>query len=187
MTARPLTRSQDLGTALAAAGAQNTARERIRSTGLALQADVANLGRGLPAQSSQAAALGLQAGSSAAGVGGAAAGMGINALGMGIGASQTNQGLWQQGTGIMTNGFKGAMQGYAGMGDTLNKQYATQVDAWKTSQAMAANSASGFGAAIGGLAGLFMSDETVKEDKRPVREGAAVEAVRPWADRRPAI
>lgn len=173
-----INRSSDMATALAAAGAQNQARERIRSTGLALTADVANLGRGLPAQSSQAAALGLNAASAGAGTAGAAAGMSINTMGMGLGAAQQNQSLYNSSTGIMNNGFKGAMQGYAGMGDTLNKQYATQMDGWKASQAMAAQSSAGFGSAIGGLMGLFMSDEDVKEDKRPLPDGAAIDAVR---------
>lgn len=173
-----LNRSQDLGTALASAGAQNTARERVRATGLALQADVANMGRGLPAQSSQAAALGLQAGSSAASTSGAAATTGINTMGLGLGAAQTNQGLFNSATGIMNSGFGGAMRGYAGQADALNRQYQTQVDAWKTSQMTAAQSASGFGAAVGGLAGLFLSDENAKEKKRPLPEGAALEAVR---------
>lgn len=172
-----LTRAQDMGTALAAAGAQNTARERVRSTGLALTADVANMGRGLPAQSSQAAALGLQGITAGAGTAGAAAQTSINTMGMGLGAAQQNQNLSNSAVGIMGQGFQGAMRGYAGMGDTLNRQYATQMDGWKASQAMAAQSASGFGAAIGGLFGLI-SDENAKEDKRPVPDGAAVEAIR---------
>ena len=174
-----LNRSQDLGTALASAGAQNTARERVRATGLALQADVANMGRGLPAQSSQAAALGLQAGSSAASTSGAAATTGINTMGLGLGAAQTNQGLFNSATGIMNSGFGGAMRGYAGQADALNRQYQTQVDAWKTSQMIAAQSASGFGSAIGGLLGFaFRSDENAKEKKKRLPEGSALEAVR---------
>jgi len=173
-----LTRSQDLGTALAAAGAQNTARERVRATGLALTADVANMGRGLPAQASQAAALGLQGMTAGAGTAGAAAQTSINTMGMGVGASQQNQSLFNSSTGIMSSGFQGAMRGYAGMGDTLNRQYATQVDAWKASAMMQQQSAAGFGSAIGGLAGLFFSDKNVKEDKRELPDGAAVEAVR---------
>ncbi|PTM61912.1 tail fiber domain-containing protein [Phreatobacter oligotrophus] len=173
-----LNRAADMGTALAAAGAQNTARERVRATGLALTADVANLGRGLPAQSSAAAALGLQGITAGAGTAGAAAQTSINTMGMGVGNAQQNQSLFNSSTGIMSSGFQGAMRGYAGMGDTLNRQYATQVDAWKASQMMAAQSASGFGAAIGGLAGLFMSDEEVKTDKRPLPPGMALEAVR---------
>ncbi len=173
-----LTRSQDMGTALAAAGAQNQAREKVRATGLALRADVANMGKGLPAQAAQSAAMGLQAGSSAAGTAGSAATTTINTMGLGLGAAQQNQNLFNSSTGIMNAGFKGAMQGYAGQADALNKQYSTQVDAWKASQMMAAQSASGFGAAIGGLAGLFMSDEDTKEDRKPVPEGKAIEAVR---------
>lgn len=153
-------RAADLGTALASASAQNQARQQTRDKGLALKADVVNLGRGLPAQSAQAAALGLNAGSSA------------------VGLNQGTNAQYLASTDIMGSGYKGAMAGYSGMGQTLNTQYANQINAWQAEQqANAANSA-GIGSAIGGLAGLiFGSDENIKTDKKELPEGTALEAV----------
>lgn len=153
-------RASEMGTALATAGAQNTARNAVRDKGLALKADAVNLGRGLPAQSAQAAAMGLSAGS--------------NAVGLGQGTNQQ----FINSTGIMGQGYGGAMQGYAGMGSTLNQQYSTQVAAWDAQQRHRAASASGIGSFLGGVAGLFMSDEDAKEDKAAIDEGKALDAVK---------
>lgn len=153
-------RAGEMGTALATAGAANTARQSVRDKGLALKADVANMGRGLPTQSAQAAALGLNAGSSAVGL---------------------NQGTNQQylaSTGIMGQGFGGAMQGYAGQASTLNQQYANQISAWDAQNRNNAANAGGIGSALGGIAGLiFSSDENVKEDKQEIPEGSGLDAV----------
>lgn len=157
-------RAGELGTALGAAGAENNARQMARDKGLALKADVANLGRGLPAQSAQAASLGLNAGNSAAGLYGAA-----------------NQ-QYIASTGIMGQGYKGAMAGYAGQADALNKQYATQVDAWKGQMAYESQQTSGIASGIGSILGLglgiWKSDENVKEEKTPIPDGEALEAVK---------
>lgn len=153
-------RETSMNTALASAGAQNQARVAERDKGLALQADVANMGRGLPAQSASAAGLGLSAGSGA------------------VGLNQGNQSLYNSSANIMNSGFSGAMQGYAGMGSTLNTQYANQIAAWEAEQSIAAQNAAGIGSALGGIAGIFMSNEDVKEDKAPIDEGVALEAVK---------
>lgn len=155
-----ISRAGEMGTALASAGAANTARTAVRDKGLALKADVANLGRGLPAQSASAQALGLSAGSSAVGL---------------------NQGANQQyiaSTGIMNSGFGGAQQGYAGQASTLNQQYNNQLNAWQAQNQANAQSAAGIGSFLGGAAGLIFSDENVKEDKVPIEDGAALEAVK---------
>lgn len=153
-------RAGELGGALATAGAANTARTAVQDKGLALKADVANLGRGLPAQSAQATSLGLGAGSSAVGLTGAA-----NAQQM-------------QAGNIMGQGFQGQMAGYSGMASGLNQQYNNQLNQWSANQAQSNASASGIGSALGGIAGLiFASDENVKEDKAPVDDGAGLDAV----------
>jgi len=154
-----LDRASEMGTALATAGAANTARQQVRDKGLALKADVANLGRGLPAQSAQAASLGLGAGSSA------------------VGLNQGTNAQFLASTDIMGSGYKGAMAGYGGMGQTLNQQYSTQVAAWDAQQRADAANSAGIGSAIGGLAGLFFSDENLKTDKTELPEGTALEAV----------
>ncbi|EHK57741.1 tail fiber domain-containing protein [Allomesorhizobium alhagi] len=154
-------RAGEMGTALATAGAKNTARTATRDKGLALKADVANLGRGLPSQSAQAAQVGLGGGSSA------------------VGLNQGSNAQYLASTDIMGSGFRGGMQGYAGMGSTLNQQYSTQVSAWNAEQQREGQNAAGVGSFLGGLAGMFSfpSDENVKEDKEPIAEGEALEAV----------
>lgn len=153
-------RATDMAYALADAGGRNNARQMVRDKGLALKADVTNLGRGLPAQSAQAQALGLGASSGA------------------VGLNQQANAQSNAASSIVNSGYAGAMQGYAGMGQTLNQQYATQVDAWKAEQQANNGLWSGIGQALGGLAGFFMpSDENVKENKQPVEEGKALEAI----------
>ncbi|WP_246806862.1 tail fiber domain-containing protein [Ensifer sp. ENS04] len=191
-----VTASSDMAATLAEAGAANSARQTVRDKGLALKADVANMGRGLPAQSASSASLGLGANNAAlagnasstglamnagnAGVAGigSAAGMGIGAMGSGLSAYQANQGLYNASTNIMGQGFSGAMQGYAGMGSTLNTQYGLQLDGWKAEQEIAAKNASGIGSFLGGIGGLiFSSDENVKENKEEIADGEALDAV----------
>lgn len=104
-------RGNDLSTALAAAGAQNGAREAVKATGMALREGVANFGRGATSTAAQQVGLGLQAGNSASG----------NQLG-----AENN---WRANGQIMAQGFQGAQQGYAGQASTLNNQYSNQISA----------------------------------------------------------
>ncbi|MBP2564638.1 hypothetical protein J2766_001197 [Agrobacterium tumefaciens] len=153
--------ASDLGTTLAEAGAANTSRQAVRDKGLALKADVANLGKGLPAQA-------------AAGAGGSVAASGT-ALG---GAQGTNSQALAAST-IMNAGYGGAMQGYAGQASTLNQQYGLQLEGWKAQQQMKAQNAAGIGSFLGGIGGLiFKSDEEAKENKEPIDDGTALEALR---------
>ncbi len=153
--------ASDLGTTLAEAGAANTSRQAVRDKGLALKADVVNLGKGLPAQA-------------AAGAGGSVAASGA-ALG---GAQGTNSQALAAST-IMNAGYGGAMQGYAGQASTLNQSYGLQLEGWKTQQELKAKNASGIGSFLGGIGGLiFKSDEEAKENKEPIDDGTALEALR---------
>lgn len=153
-------RATDLGTTLGVADAENRARTAIQDKGLALKADVVNMGRGLPTQSAQAASIGLGS------AGGALSG---------AGAANSQ---YIASTGIMGQGFQGQMSGYAGMGSTLNQQYSTQVSAWEAEQRMKAANSQGLGSAIGGIAGMiFSSDEDGKENKASIKDGKALAAV----------
>lgn len=152
-------RASEMGTALATAGAANAARQGVRDRGLALKADAVNLGRGLPAQSAQAAALGLSANAGA------------------VGLNQATNSQFLASTGIMGQGYQGQMAGYAGQANTLQNLYNSQIDVWRTQQQLRAQNAAGIGSAIGGIFGMFMSDEDVKEDKAPIDDGAALDAV----------
>lgn len=143
------------------AGAANTARQNMRDKGLALKADVVNLGRGLPA-------------AAAAGAAGS-----VSASGTALGGTQATNAQALAAPSVMAQGYSGAMQGYAGMGSTLNQQYGLQLEGWKTQQQLKAQSASGIGSFLGGIASMFTfpSDPDVKVNKKPVADGAALEAV----------
>lgn len=132
-------RGQNLGETLAAAGAQNNARNSVRTQGMGLLGDAVNMGKGLPSQA--------------------------------LGAMQTSNSA-------ASAGFGGAMQGYAGMGNTLNTQYGNQLNAWSAEQKARASGISGLTSALGtiGSVAMMASDENVKTDKRPVK--GALAAVR---------
>lgn len=130
-------RADNLNTALASAGAQNTARQTVRDKALALKADAINIGAGLPSQSAAAASLGLNAGNSA------------------TGNSNQAMGSWRGNVGIMGQGFQGAMQGYANQGNILNNLYGNQLNAWSAQQQANATSAAGLGSALGTGIGAY--------------------------------
>jgi hypothetical protein len=154
-------RAGDLGTALGEANAANNARTAVQDKGLALKADVVNLGRGLPSQSAQAAALGLNAGSSA------------------VGLNQSTNAQYLASTDIMGSGYKGAMAGYGGEASTLNQQYSNQIQAWQAQQNVNAANSQGFGQFLGTALGFaFSSDKNVKRNKKKIKEGAGLDAVR---------
>ena len=134
-----VTRSGDLNTALASAGAQNNARNAVRDKGLALKADAINMGRGLPSQASTAAGLGLNAGNAAVG----------NQM-------QANQNFYAN-NGVMERGFSGAMQGYANQGNILSNLYGNQVQAWSAQQQANAASSAGTGQLFGSVLGAGAS------------------------------
>lgn len=156
-----ITATTDMNQTLAEAGAANTARQSVRDKGLALKADVVNLGKGLPA-------------TAAAGAAGSVA-----ASGTALSGTQASNAQALAAPSIVSQGYSGAMQGYAGQASTLNQQYGLQLDAWKTQQAAAAQGASGIGSFLGGLAGMFSfpSDENIKHDKTEIAEGKGLDAV----------
>lgn len=104
-------RSTDLSTALAAAGAQNSAREGVKATGMALREGVANFGRGATSTAAQQVGLSTNSGNSATG----------NQLGA--------EGNFRANGQIMAQGFQGAQQGYAGQANTLSNQQSQAMQA----------------------------------------------------------
>lgn len=154
-----LDRATDMGYALAEAGASNNARTMQRDKGLAMKADALNIGNGLPAQALAGAGGSVGAGSSA------------------LGGNHATNGQFLGATGIMGQGFQGAMSGYNGMGSTLNTQYGHQLDAWKAEQQMKSQGIAGIGGALGSVAGMFLSDEDLKEEKTAIPDGEALDAV----------
>lgn len=194
-------RAAELETALAAAGAQNTARTQVRDKGLALKADVANMGRGLPAQSAQAASLGLGATQGAGGLAGAAvgtAGAGVGSLqgvgagygpavgslgaagqtlGSALGAAGMANNNFMQSQNIMGQGYGMAMQGVGNQANILNQQYQNQLNAWSAQQQASAANSSGIFGALGTGLGLAFSSKKLKKNKKPVDGDKALSAV----------
>lgn len=147
-------RAGEQQTGLAAAGAQNTARNNVRTQGMAMRADALNMGKGLPSQAASSAGLGLSAGNSA------------------LGANINAANLANSSTGIMSNGFAGAQSGYGSQANILNQQYNNQLNAWASQQQASASGTSAMMGGIGSIAGMgmmMMSSEEVKENKTPVR------------------
>lgn len=145
--------------ALADAGAKNTARTATRDKGLALKADLVNMGRGLPTQAAQGASLGMGANQSA--------------VGMVQGANQN----YMASTGIMQGGYGMGMQGYSNQAGILQNKWNTEVDIWRTQEQQKSQAAAGIGSAFGAVLG-FLSDEDAKTDKEEIPDGEALDAVR---------
>lgn len=155
-------RAGEAATAVASAGAQNTARGRLRREAVALQADAVNMGNGLAVNPGQSLGLGVQAGGAA-----------IAGAGAGAAASRAN-------LGILQGGYQTAMGGYQAQAGILERQHGQKLSAWSTNrQAQSQETAALYGA-VGSIAGMgasmyMMSSEDAKEDKRPVN--GALDAV----------
>ena len=104
-----------------------------------------------------------------------------NAINMGAGLAVnpgTSMGL---SNGAASTGFQGAMSGYGQQASILNQDYQNRRQAWADGQ----SGMSGIMGAIGSIAGAYgpqllamMSSRDAKTDKRKVRDGAALGAIR---------
>ncbi len=131
-------RSGDLATTLAAAGAENTARDNVRKEAIAMQGDAINLGSGLAVNPASSLGLGVSAGSAAAGT------------------TAANNAQRTGNASIMGAGFQSAMQGYGQQANILQNQYNSQLNAWSQQNASNAANASGTMGAVGSIAGMAM-------------------------------
>lgn len=147
-------RANTTNTALAAAGAQNQARNQVRAQGLSLQEGIANMGQGATSTSAQQVGLGLNSGNSA------------------TGNMNSANAQWQGNNAIMGQGFAGGMQGYAGQASTMNSLYGNQLNAWSAQAQQSSANAAGLMSGIGSIAGMAMSyysSKDVKVDKKPAK------------------
>ncbi len=128
-----ITRANDTNTALAAAGAQNNARQIVRDKGLALKADAINMGKGLASSTAAAYGIGTNAGNSAVG-NNASANAQFNANGN-----------------VMAQGFNGNIGANNSAGSILSNLYGNQLSAWSAQQQANATSAGGLGSLVGTL------------------------------------
>ena len=134
-----VTRAQDTNAALAAAGAQNNARQMVRQQGSALRADQANYGRGGSSVAAQQAGIGLNSGNSA------------------IANNASANGNFYQNAGIMNQGFQGSIGANTSAGNMLNTLYGNQVQAWSAEQQANATTTAGIGSMVGTIAGAGIS------------------------------
>ena len=130
-----VTRAQDTNAALAAAGAQNNARNMVRQQGIALRADQANYGRGGSSVAAQQAGIGLNSGNSA------------------VANNASANANFYQNAGMMNQGFQGNIGANTSAGNMLNTLYGNQVQAWSAEQQANATSAAGIGSMVGTIAG----------------------------------
>lgn len=99
-----------------------------------------------------------------------------NAINMGSGLAvnpATSMGLSNSALG---GGGSAAMQGYNQQGSLLNTQYNQQLQAWQANQGGLSDLFGGIGA-LAGMVG-FPSSKEFKRDKKPVKDGMALGAVR---------
>lgn len=97
-----------------------------------------------------------------------------NSINMGSGLAVnpgTSMGL---SNGALQVGGAGAMSGYGQQGRLLNTQYNQQLQSWQANQ----NSMSSMMGGLGTVAGIMLSDQNAKTDKKPLPEGAALGAIR---------
>ena len=128
---------------------------------MALEADVVNLGRGLPAQAAAGAAGAVGAGSSAYGVAG------------------NNQQLSMMPAQIGMQGYGGAMQGYGGQASTLSNLYGLQLQKYQIDQEFKSANMSGILNAVGTVAGMaWASDRKVKTKVKGVKKGHGLKALK---------
>lgn len=144
-------RAADTATALAAAGAENNARNQVRKEAMALRGDAINLGSGLGVNPATSLGLGVQSGSAAANT--TAAAMGT-----------ANQNLAALGS-----AYGVGMQGYANQANILGNLYGQQLNAWSAAQQASAAETGSLFSGIGSIAGaaMILSDEETKEDREP--------------------
>lgn len=150
-------RAGENATALAAAGAENNARNTVRNQALSLQADAVNMGKGLAVNPASSLGLSTSAGSA---------------------AMQTTAGNNAQAAGlssIMGQGYQAAMTGYGNQANTLNQQYQNQLNAWQANQQQSNSLWGGLGS-LAGMGLMAFSSKEFKKDKRPAT--GSLEAVR---------
>lgn len=147
----------DLGTriqqAAASAAAGTQSRLQTQATGLALQSEAINIGRGYPGQvaqsyatANQSAAGANQSFAGAAGSGGAGINAGLNTAstyGNLMGTGATWAGLGNQSMGVGLSGLSGAIGG-------MNTGFQNQLGSAQYSANVAGNQAAGIGSMVGG-------------------------------------
>lgn len=127
-------RAQESATALAAAGAENNARNTVRNQAVDMKANAINMGKGMAVNPATSLGLGVNSGSAA------------------YGTTAANNQQSAGNTAIVGQGIQGAMNGYNSQAGILNQQYQGQLSAWQANQ----QAAGGLFSGLGSLAGMGM-------------------------------
>lgn len=148
-------RASEMQTSLAAAGAQNNARNASRAQAISLQADAVNMGNGLGVNPATSLGLSVNSGSS---------------------AMQTTSSNNQQSAShlnMLQSGYKMAQDGYSQQASILQQQNDSKNQANAQAAASASQSQSSMVSGLGSIAGMamMMSSKTFKEDKREAGDG----------------
>lgn len=151
-------RAAEGATTLAAAGAQNSARNTVRNQAMSLKGDAINLGSGLGVN--PATSLGLSSSTASAGYGTTASN---NAQAAGLGS-------------VVGSGYQGAMNGYGQQASILNQQFQNNLAAQNASNQASSSLWGGLGS-LAGMGMMAFSSKELKEDKTPIADGAALDAV----------
>lgn len=97
-----------------------------------------------------------------------------NAINMGAGLAVNPGTSMSLSNGAIQAGGSAAMTGYGQQGSLLNTQYNQQLQSWQANQ----NSMSSMMGGLGTVAGIMLSDQDAKTDKKPLPEGEALGAIR---------
>ena len=97
-----------------------------------------------------------------------------NAINMGAGLAVNPGTSMSLSNGAIQAGGSAAMTGYGQQGSLLNTQYNQQLQSWQANQ----NSMSSMMGGLGTVAGIMLSDQNAKTDKKPLPEGEALGAIR---------
>lgn len=150
-------RAIGLGTALASVDAQNKARQQVRDKALALQEDAINMGK-----NTNAAAV-TEAGNASQPV-----------------LSANSQ--WQNTPSIVQPAYAAGINAYGAQAQGLGNLYKTGVDLAETNAKLNAADTEGtmnfLGKVTGAALPFIFSDKNAKQDRKPVPEGKALDAVR---------
>lgn len=142
--------------ALAKAGIANNARTMANDKKTAMMYDAAGLGRGLATNASTAYGVGLQAGQGARQ------------------SAQTGGEMMGQGYRTAGNLYGGATNSYGTAGNIYGQEFNARMQGYNAQQEMIG----GFAKGIGSIAGMARSSKDYKENKKPIKKGSALKALR---------
>ncbi len=168
-----ITAAGDMQAALAGAGAQNSARNRVRDMGIMLRKDAANYSKGISSTAAQSYGIASQAGAqgvsavtpgsyaqqgmAAGNMAQGAAQTGMSAGGSALGANQSSNSNYFQTGGVMGSGFSGAMNGNSSAAGIYQNQYNGQLNAWDAQNKANQAQSNGFGNLLGTAAKIGMA------------------------------